>query len=883
MMVSVARPGHTDHHQLLKERSMAFRSLLLKAFSTLLGDAIRKAEALLIFLPALLFLLAVSDSSSAQELRLNKLGYFETRGLNVLVFSNQYNGYFFDEKHAGIELIQCGVRTATNGAVRLRSTPEQWDAVPEVVDRKVDGQKNRIEVVLGYKKYDFYPKVDVTAKNQGVWIDVYLDKPLPKELIGHAGFNLEFLPSAYFRTTYLMDDSPHIFPLYPAGPAVEKPDSVKIPMFAGHSTFDSRGRDVYVDPLPMATGSTLILAPEDSQRRVEIQSTEGKLMLYDGRNVAQNGWIVVRSLIPANKTGKVVEWHLTASVIKNWIRKPVIQFSQVGYHPMQEKRVVIELDKNDTPLKTASLFRVSPQGKSERVFTAPVKKWGRWMRYNYVTFDFSSVRDRGIYFIKYGSERSNVFPIDSHVYDNVWHQTLDVWFPVQMDHMYVRDAYRVWHAAPFLDDARQAPPDEEHFDGYAMGLSTDTKYKAGEHIPGLNVGGWFDAGDYDIDEPSQCQTISNFAATWQAFEPKIDETYISEKERYVDIHDPDGKPDILQQIEHGVLQQLGQQKAFGHAIQGINEAHLYEYVQLGDAADVTDNKIYSPRLKPYQVEGDSSGTPDDRWVFTTDEPWTNYLSIDALASASRALNGFNDSLASECLTVAEQSWARQQKDTLANNSGVPFFIQEFPKIAAALQLYISSKDVQYADTFRTLIWPALDRFPQANIETAVLAIPYFGKGYKDRLVPYVKKLKTEDDDLLKMNPYGVPIGTRQWGGDQEVVGWAVANYYLHEAFPDIIGKKYAIRGIDYLFGCHPYSNISFVSSVGVHSKERFYSGNRADLSFIAGGVVPGILVLKPDFPENQESWPFLWGENESVINICSDYILLSNAVDHLLR
>ncbi len=862
---------------------MPFRNTSLKKLNQLHGSEIEKAKMSRLLIPLLILLTVLSVSSFAQELHVNKLGYFETRGLNVLVFSNRYNGYFFDEKHAGIELIQCGVRTATNGAVRLRSTPEQWDAVPMVVDRKVDRKKNTIEVTLGYKQYDFYPRVVVTAKGQGVRIDVYLDKPLPKRLIGHAGFNLEFLPTAYFHKTYLMDGSPHIFPLYPAGPTVTKPDSEKIPQYAGHSTFDGRGRHVYVDPLPMATGKTLILAPSDPQRRVEIHSTDGKLMFYDGRNIAENGWFVVRSLIPANKTGRVLEWHLTASAPKNWTRRPVIEFSQVGYTPRQEKRAVIELDKHATPLKTASLYRVAPQGKTERVFTAPVKKWGRWTRYNYVTFDFSPVQDSGVYFIKYGREMSNVFPIDSHVYDNVWHQTLDVWFPVQMDHMYVRDAYRVWHGASFLDDARQAPPDEEHFDGYRMGDSTDTRYKPGQHIPGLNVGGWYDAGDFDIDEPSQCQTISNFAATWERFRPRIDETYINEKTRYVDIHDPDGKPDILEQIEHGVLQQLGQQKAFGRAIQGINEAHLYEYVQVGDAVDITDNKIYTPRLKPYQVEGDSSGTPDDRWAFTTDEPWINYLSIGALASASRALKGFNDSLSAECLTVAEQSWARQQKDPLAKKHKVPFYVGQVPKIAAALQLYISTKDVQYADTFTTLIWPALKKFPRANIQTAVRAIPYFGKEYKDRLIPYVKEFKKENDNLFRDNPFGVPISTRQWGGDQEVVGWAVTNYYLHEAFPNIVGSEYTIRGIDYLFGCHPYSNISFVSSVGVHSKERFYGGNRADLSFIAGGVVPGILMLKPDFPENQEAWPFLWGENESVINICSDYIFLSNAVDELVH
>ncbi len=359
---------------------MSFRNFIVESAAAMIWHAINKLKGPVLLLPAVLFLTAYPVQTFAQQLHLNDLGYFETRGLNVLVFSNRYNGYFFDEKHAGIELIQCGKRTATNGAVRLRSTPEQWDAVPMVVDRKVDKKKNTIEVTLGYKEYDFYPKVVVTAKRNGVWIDVYLDKPLPERLVGHAGFNLEFLPTAYLRKTYLMDDSPHIFPLYPAGPTVTRPDSVKIPQYAGHSTFDGRGRHVYVDPLPMATGRTLVLAPSDPERRVEIRSTEGRLMFYDGRNIAENGWFVVRSLIPANKTGKVVEWHLTASAPKNWIRKPVIEFSQVGYYPTQEKRAVIELDKHDTPLKTASLWKVERDGNTESVFTAPVKRWGRWMR-----------------------------------------------------------------------------------------------------------------------------------------------------------------------------------------------------------------------------------------------------------------------------------------------------------------------------------------------------------------------------------------------------------------------------------------------------------------------------------------------------------------------
>jgi hypothetical protein len=71
--------------------------------------------------------------------------------------------------------------------------------------------------------------------------------------------------------------------------------------------------------------------------------------------------------------------------------------------------------------------------------------------------------------------------------------------------------------------------------------------------------------------------------------------------------------------------------------------------------------------------------------------------------------------------------------------------------------------------------------------------------------------------------------------------------------------------------------------VGTISKKITYGNNRADFSFIAGGVVPGLLILKPDFPENKEDWPFLWGENECVIDICAAYIFLSGAVNELVN
>jgi hypothetical protein len=48
--------------------------------------------------------------------------------------------------------------------------------------------------------------------------------------------------------------------------------------------------------------------------------------------------------------------------IPDWTRAPNIGYSQVGYHPSQPKRAVIELDANDTPLATASLIEIRPDG-----------------------------------------------------------------------------------------------------------------------------------------------------------------------------------------------------------------------------------------------------------------------------------------------------------------------------------------------------------------------------------------------------------------------------------------------------------------------------------------------------------------------------------------
>jgi len=831
----------------------------------------------------LVVLMLLGKLSFSQQLQINDSSYFEKQGVNVLVFSSEYNGMFFDEKTSGIELIHHGVRTATGGAVRLQNTPEQWDLIPRMVSRKVDKKNNSIEVELRYTEFDFNSRVTVTGKGNGVEISVYLDKPVPEKLIGYAGFNLEFLPSAYFEKTFLADGKPGSFPLYPSSKTSIEPVSKKIPQFAGHTTFDDRGRGEFIVPSSIATGKTFVLAPEDPERRVKIvsETADENLMLFDGRNLAQNGWFIVRSLLPANKTGKVLTWYVEPNVIPNWKRKPVIEFSQVGYTPGQQKTAVVELDKNDTPLKTASLFQVTADGKYVEKLKGNVKVWGRYLRYNYAKFDFSSVKDPGLYFIQYDDQKTNTFSIASNVYDNTWHPTLDVWFPVQMDHMEVNEAYRVWHGAPFLDDALQAPTNHQHFDGYSMGASTQTKYKPLERIPGLAVGGWFDAGDFDIQTGSHCDAVLSLVDTWEKFKPTRDETFVDYPTRYVDIHRPDGKPDILQQIEHGTLNMVAQVKNIGHPVRGIVVPNLHQYHHLGDAVDETDNLPYNHNLKPYETDGKSSGTMDDRWAFTGRTTFLDYYTAAALAAASRALKGFDDTLSQQSLFYAKQLWNEDDSITKTDTSGFSKRFGNSLKMSAALQLYITTKDEKYATVFKDAVWQALDRSIQFGITPAMQAVPYMDDDYKRKLRDYVVKYKTVCDDYAKQNPYGVPIAMGGWGGSGGVVNFATTNYYANKFYPDIMNSEYVYKGLNYIFGCHPYSNISFVSSVGTKSKKVTYGNNRANFSFIAGGIVPGILLIKPDFPENKEDWPFFWGENEVTVGGCANYIFLAAAVDHL--
>jgi endoglucanase len=802
-----------------------------------------------------------SSIGHAQSLTVTPAETLETQGLTVIVDQNQFSPIFFDEKNAGIQIVLHGDRIATDGAVRLDNTPEQWARVPAFVSRTRGTEPNQIVVRSAYKDVKLDYAVKVTAEGDGFRIAVDLDRPLPAALVGKAGFNLDFLPSTYFGKTYLMDAAPGLFPRHPTGPMAK----------------DGSG-----DPLPLASGGkSITLAPEDPMTRVTITSDQGPLSLYDARARAQNGWFVVRSMIAEGAKENAVVWHVRPNVVKDWVRPPVVSFNQAGYTPNRAKVALIELDPHFKAPAEAELVRLTADGRKEPVFRAATQPRGHWTRYDYAAFDFSSVREPGVYAISYAGTTTNPFRISADAYERIWQTSLDTFLAEQMDHVGIREQYRVWSAPSHLDDARQAPPNITHFDGYKMGANLDSPFKAGEHIPGLAVGGFQDAGDYDIQTPENAMVVRDLVWARELFGLDWDETSVDEAARAVEIRKPDGVEDSLQQIRHGALQLLAQYKVFGHAIVGIVDPALRQYAHLGDAGSQTDGLTYDPSLKPSERKDGASGAQDDRWAFTTDLPANNLMLTVGLAGASRALAASDPTMAAEALAAAKTLWAKQQQGVVKAGDGRDDSTSprsaEGANVAATVELLITSKgDKAYATRLRQLL-PVIAKNFQWVAGPAVRAIPFMDAAYRAQLAPLVAAMKAKADKDQASNPFGVPIADGTWAGSNQVVSFGTTMFLLHKAFPELVGTTYTLDAIDYVLGRHPANNLSLVSTVGTASKLIGYGHNRADYSFIPGGMVPGVLIVKPDFPEAKTDWPFLWFENEYTVSTTSAYILAARA------
>ena len=821
----------------------------------------------------------VRDDAAA--LRINELEYLEMPGLNVMLAHD----YYPESHQGGVGIIQNGLRVATNGDLRLEPTPGQWQPVPKVGKRMVDRAAQVISVRMQYPDPEknrrgfnpiIYPDLEIgyTLKikpdGKSFRVSVDLDRPLPDEWVGRVGFNIELFPGILFGKSFYMDGRPGVFPRQANGP----------------SSRDARGEY----PMePLAEGRRLTVAPDDERQTLVIDRLQGgDLQLLDGRAQHTNGWFVVRSLVEKGATANAVEWLVTAHALPGWKHQPVVQVSQVGYHPAQEKVAVIETDPSDERRPRATLVRASEGGGFENVLEEAPAEWGRFLRYRYFRFDFTKVTRPGVYLVRYGEYQTEPFQISPDVYKrHVWQPTLEYFLPAQMCHVRVNDRYRVWHGACHLDDARMAPVNVNHIDGYAQGPTTLTKYAGGDPVPGLDRGGWHDAGDDDMRVESQAETIQGLALLYEAFGVDYDNTSIDALNRVVEIGRPDGRPDVLQQIEHGAVSVVGGYRSLGRLYRGIITPTLRQYTLLGDTANVTDNRRFDPRPAPGRERRDTlrradgvsvtdtrphdpAGVPDDRWVFTEENPGRELQTAAGLAAASRALKHLNPPLAADCLRIAVELWDRTKER------------EALQRVEPAVELLLATGEAKYANFLKGATADIVKNFPRVGWVAGRAVVKVNDRRFTNALTDAARAYRSQVDERGKRTPYGVPYEPDIWGAGWGIQRFGVEQYFLHTGFPEVFNADYMLRALNFILGCHPGPNTaSFASGVGARSLTTAYGFNRADWSYIPGGVGSGTALIRPDYPELL-TWPFLWQQTEYVLGGgTTDYLILVIAAERL--
>ncbi len=205
--------------------------------------------------------------------------------------------------------------------------------------------------------------------------------------------------------------------------------------------------------------------------------------------------------------------------------------------------------------------------------------------------------------------------------------------------------------------------------------------------------------------------------------------------------------------------------------------------------------------------------------------------------------------------------------------------------AAALELTIATNGAEPYKSRLKELFPQMITPQQMGIHgwMAVRALPYLDANAKDEMREAVKTYLVGLDKQLDGTPFGVPPSLGTWGGSGAVVDMAIRMYFLHKAFPDLVSSEYTLRAVNYILGTHPVSSTSYVAGVGTVSKTKTYSNNRADNAYIPGAVIPGYVIIKPDFPECIDDFGFLWFEDEAVVAGSASWVVAGNAADAITK
>ncbi len=801
--------------------------------------------------------------SNPNTVSLTPEGYFEGPGFDFLVYHNRYIG----GRQGGLQMLLNGIRVLDSGTLFYRTRDGKqigyYSEEPKKTGkRQVDPATKTVTLPVQTPGNQLDHDLVVHWNGKAITITARLKKPVDWSRIAQCVLKIEIYPEAYVNTSYM-----------------------------GGSTRDYFRERTMSRHILIPKADRIMVAAEDLHKKLVFTANNAVLSMRDERRDLKVAGFMVFASLPEGSTATSFSLTITPSLDPDWRARPVLQFSQAGYHPAQRKMAVLQTDARlpENDVLPITLLRLSDKGDMQPIITQKPARWGPLFQYMYYTFDFSKITRPGLYYLRYGDIQEGPFPIAENVYDTAWHPSMDTFFPVQMCHVKVRDYLVVWHGACHVDDAMQAPPNQQVIDGYHEGPETETTYPPNTHVPGLDWGGWHDAGDFDLPTGSAAMTLLWMELALEQFHVDRDVTTVNRAERLVELHQPDGKNDMAQQVAFGMACLLGHYRAFGHIGAGIIANKGPDYGRIGDPCSITDGLVYDKSLAPEERKNGRSGRFDDRWVFTNRNTGGQYQFVQVAALASRVLQKTFPDLAAESLDAAKTVWEYEQTHSPVNFQ-VAYQPQEDQyhswEIAAAVELLLATGDSRY----REAILKHMDAW-------ATMPPEQFGHGNGFELLRVYDKIKDENfralvrkkaeayasviHDQEKKSPFQVSMSFGIWGNDWTVLKETARLYFFVRLFPDLFSPESVYHGVTYTLGCHPATNHSYVSGVGTRSATVAFGFNRNDGTYIPGGVISGASLIRPRFIEYRGR-PWDWYQTEYVISGTAAYVFDVLAVRALL-
>ncbi len=329
--------------------------------------------------------------AEGHRIRLNSEEYFSAPGFSFLVFHNNYQVGF----QGGLQMIQNGQRILDSGDFYAFPRQREQRLHQEVLRRIV--KPERSTATVEGEVSDWHLKYRLICSTDGETMAVTLKtlSPITGAQVREAGFRIWIYPGDYYSKSYRGDHGGGIFPRQYTGQRV------------------------------LTEGTTnLLIAAEDSAYRFHVTRTGGTLRLADNRANSPEPWFSIEAPLSSGAGESEVNVQITPSLLQGWRKTPVIAISQAGYHPAQSKRAVIELDPRDDFKSEARLYRLERNGDWKLVKRSQCTSWGKFLRYQYATFDFTEVRETGVYKLEFKEQEAGPFPIHNAVYEAAWQPTL---------------------------------------------------------------------------------------------------------------------------------------------------------------------------------------------------------------------------------------------------------------------------------------------------------------------------------------------------------------------------------------------------------------------------------------------------------------------------